>query len=91
VTPKKPFTVTGGATVPDPLAVRIRKTWGASIRELRTTRGMNQRQLAELLGVTQQAVGSWEAGKTAPRLEHQVAIAEALGVPWSVLFQVPSV
>ena len=33
-----------------------------NIKKLRTSAGMNQEQLAELLGVTRQTVSNWERG-----------------------------
>lgn len=35
---------------------------------LRTLRFMTQRQLAELLGVTETTVRNWEAGRSVPKL-----------------------
>lgn len=64
----------------------IRRQWGERIR---TARGeLTQRQFAELLNVTPQAVSFWERGDTAPKPAMQYAIADALGVAWAELFAV---
>ena len=41
-------------------------TLGERIRENRVRAGLSQEQLAELTGVSRQAVGKWEAGQAAP-------------------------
>jgi transcriptional regulator with XRE-family HTH domain len=66
---------------------RVRRTWGRAIAAQRKAIGMTQRQLADTVGVSPQAVGTWERGETAPRPHLQPEIARALGVAWSVLFQ----
>lgn len=50
------------------------------LAELRERKGLSQRQLAELLGVTSGAVGNWEAGTRIPRLPMLRKIARVLGV-----------
>ena len=41
-------------------------TFGNKILELRTSRGLSQTALAEMLGVTNKAVSKWETGKSKP-------------------------
>lgn len=41
--------------------------FGFWLRRIRAEHGLTQREVAELLGVSQQAVASWETNKTAPR------------------------
>lgn len=41
-------------------------TFGNKILELRTSRGLSQTELAEMLGVTNKAVSKWETGKSKP-------------------------
>lgn len=53
---------------------------GSRIRELRTRRGLLQRELAEMAGVTESAVRNYELGLRTPRPQHLEAIARALGV-----------
>jgi transcriptional regulator with XRE-family HTH domain len=85
---KHVLTVRGGQMPPDSPAVTLRKKWGGNIRNYRELRGLNRRQFAEALEVTEQAVYYWECGKTAPKPANQAAIAKVLGVPWFVLFEV---
>jgi hypothetical protein len=37
-----------------------------TLKNVRTKKGMSQRELAEMLGVSQQTIGSWEVGRTSP-------------------------
>lgn len=53
---------------------------GGRIRELRTRRGLLQRELAEMAGVTESAVRNYELGLRTPRPQHLEAIARALEV-----------
>lgn len=52
---------------------------GRFIRELRTQRGMTQRELAQKLHVTDRAVSKWERGLCAPDLSLLEPLADALG------------
>lgn len=52
---------------------------GKKIAEYRISKGLNQSELARILGVTPQAVQKWEAGG-APRGDRLLKIAVALGV-----------
>lgn len=71
----------------DTRIVRLRRTWGRAIKAQREAIGMTQQELADAVGVTNQAVATWENGKSAPRPHLQADIARALGVAWAVLFQ----
>lgn len=51
----------------------------------REAKGLNQSQLAKLLGVTPQAVQSWESGKAVPRSYRLAAAANILGVDYYAL------
>ena len=42
------------------------KTIGNKIKELRRSKGMSQKDIADKLGVTSQAVSKWENGKNLP-------------------------
>lgn len=53
---------------------------GSRIRELRTRRGLLQRELAEMAGVTESAVRNYELGLRTPRPQNLEALARALGV-----------
>jgi transcriptional regulator with XRE-family HTH domain len=49
------------------------------IRELRIEKYLTQAEVAELVGVTEDAVASWESGRRRPRFRHQRKLAEVLG------------
>lgn len=53
---------------------------GNRIAEARRKNDLTQMELAELLGVSYQAVSSWERGNTMPDISRLPEIAEALGV-----------
>lgn len=53
---------------------------GELIRGLRKERGITQKQLAELLHVSDKAVSRWETGRGFPDIGHLEDIAEAFGV-----------
>ena len=55
------------------------------IREGRERLNLNQTQLAELVGVSPQAVQQWESGATLPRGKRLSRIAEVLQLPPSVM------
>lgn len=62
------------------------RTWGKNIERGRDALGMTQAQLAEAVGVTQQAVSSWEQGLSTPRDEMRLALAEVLHQDVAQLF-----
>lgn len=49
------------------------------IFETRAGAGMNQAQLAEALGVGQEAVAAWESGKDVPRVDVLARLAQVCG------------
>src|SRR5947199_10832243 len=54
--------------------------FGQAMLTLRTSIGLTQASLAELLGVSRKAIGRWEAGDTYPKAEHLKALlAFAIG------------
>lgn len=55
------------------------------LRELRDRAGLTQAALAGLVGTSQSALGSIEAGHRAPSLELSIRIAKALGVSLDTL------
>ena len=59
---------------------------GTKIRELRRRDGRTQDNLAEVLGVTAQAVSRWESGGSYPDMEMIPAIANYFGVSIDELF-----
>ena len=56
------------------------------IREARCKLGLNQTELAALLGVTQSAVSHWEHGETMPTPRQIPRLAEVLKIKVSDLF-----
>ncbi len=64
----------------------IEKQFGERIRELRTTRGLSQEELAFKCGVHRTYLGGIERGERNPSLKNISAIAKALGVDISELF-----
>jgi transcriptional regulator with XRE-family HTH domain len=71
-----------------PQAAAILSAAGIRIREARERAGRSQRQLADVLDVTQTAVSYWEAGKRDPGIADLLRIADALDVPASSLLPV---
>ena len=53
---------------------------GSFIAALRRAKGLTQRELAELLNVSDKAVSRWERGDAAPDLSVIPALAELFGV-----------
>ena len=49
------------------------------IAKIRLKKRMSQRQMADKLGVTQQAVAKWETGKSMPRADMLPQLASILG------------
>jgi ribosome-binding protein aMBF1 (putative translation factor) len=57
---------------------------GAAVRELRSSRGWTQTQLAAAAGMTQSAVARFEAGGTVPTLAVLARLAQALDADLTV-------
>lgn len=57
-----------------------RERYGDVIRRFRTEKGLNQPQLAALIGVNKNAVSNWEAGRTRPDINTVPVLCAALGV-----------
>ena len=55
-------------------------TIGETIQRLRTKCRLSQEQLAELVGVSRQAVSKWELNAALPDTDKLVPLARALGV-----------
>ncbi len=58
---------------------------GYFIASLRKTKGLTQKELADLLGVTDKAISRWETGKGLPDTSLLIPLADALGVSVSEL------
>ncbi len=59
---------------------------GSRIAEARKNRSMTQEQLADRLGVSFQAVSTWERGENLPDTGHLAALAKALNLSLDSLF-----
>ena len=66
---------------------RWRRDFGARVRELRTVLGLSQEALAFAAGISTPYVSDVENGKRSPGLDVLVALAQALGVSLSELFE----
>ena len=61
---------------------------GTTIKKLRRDRNITQEPLAELLGVSTNAVSQWECDKTAPDISHLPALASIFEVSADVLLEI---
>lgn len=50
------------------------------IQESRKKKGISQEQLAEVLGVSRQAVSKWESGQAMPELDKVIGMSDYFGV-----------
>jgi len=64
--------------------------YGDTIRKYRIQRGLNQPQLAKMLGVSKNAIPNWEAGRTRPDTNYIPALCGALGISISTFFGSPA-
>ena len=53
---------------------------GETILKKRQERGLSQEKLAELIGVSRQAVSKWEVGDAIPDTDKLIPLAKALGI-----------
>lgn len=60
-------------------------TTGELIREARKKKGLTQRELGDLLGMSDVGVAQWEKGQRNPRLETRQRIAKALDIDVTAL------
>ena len=61
---------------------------GTTIKKLRRDSNITQERLAELLGVSTNAVSQWECDKTAPDISHIPALASIFEVSADVLLEI---
>ena len=64
----------------------IKKSFGARIKEIRESKGLNQEQLAECVNMESRHISRIETGKSFTTLENIANIANALDVDIDVLF-----
>ncbi|GIU93154.1 MAG: hypothetical protein KatS3mg011_2060 [Acidimicrobiia bacterium] len=62
------------------LVCKRMEAFGVRLRELRRERGLSQKRLADMAGVSRQLVGAVEAGRHLPRVDAALALARALQV-----------
>ena len=60
--------------------------WGERISEQRNLRGLDVSGLADVLGVSRQAVRAWETGKYPPSDNHRIKIARFFNMEPNGLF-----
>ncbi|MGY5132276.1 helix-turn-helix domain-containing protein [Streptomyces nigrescens] len=70
--------------LPDWVPAR-RRAIGAAIRSTRLRRNLTQERLAERADLDRKTINRIEQGHTSADLDHLLLIADALGVPLSVL------
>ena len=58
---------------------------GERIKACRQSAGMSQEKVAELVGVSRQAVTKWEVNQSAPNTENLFKLAEIFGVTVDML------
>ena len=59
---------------------------GENLVRLRKLRGLSQQEVAEELDVTRQSISQWEAGRTFPSMQKQIALSQLYGVPLEELY-----
>ena len=64
----------------------MKQDFSAVIRERRNAAGINQARLAEMTGVSRNAVAGWETGHSRPDLATVPALCEALGISLDAFF-----
>jgi transcriptional regulator with XRE-family HTH domain len=69
---------------------RQEKSWATRVLERRQEIRLSQQKVAELAGITQQALSSIERGKAVPRFLTMDALARALGTSVEQLFPIES-
>jgi len=63
--------------------------YGDTIRKFRIKKGLNQPQLAKMLGVSKNAIPNWEAGRARPDTNYIPALCDILGISISTFFGSP--
>lgn len=56
------------------------------LKELRTSRGITQQELADALGTNQKVISSWETGNATPRPAMMQKVEDYFGVPKEDIF-----
>lgn len=58
----------------------MNETFGQRLQALRKSKGLSQDGLAEIVGVSRQAVSKWELNENQPDVDKVILLAQALGV-----------
>ena len=74
----------------DELFAYNKERYGDTIRKYRIKKGLNQPQLAQMLGVTKNAIPNWEAGRARPDINYILAMCDVLGISISTFFGSPT-
>jgi len=61
------------------------ETFAKRLKAMRAEKGLDQKQLAELSGVTLSSIVGYEAGRNTPGLDQAYRLADALGCTLDVL------
>lgn len=62
------------------------KIFGKRLREVRKSKKLTQKELAEQIGIKRNTYSDWENGKTEPSFENLVKLADLLDVSLDWLF-----
>lgn len=62
------------------------KIFGKRLREVRKSKKITQKELAEQIGISQKSYSHWENNKTFPSFENLVKLADLLEVSLDWLF-----
>ena len=62
-------------------------TYSETIKHFRKKKGLTQKQLADLCGITQAAIANYEAGKSMPAGDNAYRIAKALNISVSEIYR----
>ena len=63
------------------------RTQGERIKKLRKSKGVTQRELAERLGISEQAISKWEKNLSNPSTKNLLQIAKIFGVSITYFYQ----
>ncbi|MBO7149401.1 MAG: helix-turn-helix transcriptional regulator [Clostridia bacterium] len=63
------------------------KTFGQNLKEIRISRNISQKELANKLNTTQQRVSEWECGKIEPTLLNIIKILRVLEITFEELVE----
>lgn len=65
------------------------KQLGSAIKSMRKSRDWTQAKLGELLNVSDKTISSWEKGRTEPKLEEMIRIADIFNISVTSLSNLP--